>query len=106
STLYSGPFSVSSSATVEAIAIASGSTPSSVVSAAFTVQSSKSSVVTTTMVVESSGSCVDVMGGSSQVGLGIDQWTCTGTSNQSFAFTPSSNGYYTIQPQNDNLCLD
>jgi hypothetical protein len=57
-------------------------------------------------VAESSGSCVDINGGSSQVGLGIDQWTCSGTSNQSFKFTATSGGYYTIQPQNDNLCLD
>jgi hypothetical protein len=61
---------------------------------------------TTTIVAESSGSCIDVNGGSSQVGLGIDQWTCTGTSNQSFIFTPTPDGYYTIQPQNDSLCLD
>lgn len=61
---------------------------------------------TTTIVVESSGSCMDVDNGSSQVGLGIDQWTCAGASNQNFTFTPISGGYYTIQPQNDHLCLD
>src|ERR1035438_3315679 len=62
---------------------------------------------TTTMVPESSpGSCVDVNGGSTEVGFGIDQWTCLGTSYQNFKFTPTSGGYYTIQPQNDNLCLD
>ena len=69
-------------------------------------QARPSTSSTSTIVAESSGSCVDVNGGSSQVGLGIDQWTCSGTSNQSFKFTAASNGYYTIQPQNDNLCLD
>ncbi len=70
-------------------------------------QSGNSGTSTTTMMPESaSGSCVDVPGGSSQVGLGIDQWTCSGTSNQNFVFTVNSSGYYTIQPQNDNLCLD
>jgi hypothetical protein len=68
--------------------------------------SQSASVSITTMVIESSGSCVDVNGGSSQVGLGIDQWTCAGTSSQSFRFTPTSDGYFTIQPQNDSLCLD
>ena len=69
-------------------------------------QTNSSTSSTTTIVAESSGSCVDVNGGSSQVGLGIDQWTCSGTSNQSFRFTATSGGSYTIQPQNDNLCLD
>jgi hypothetical protein len=61
---------------------------------------------TTTMVVNSSGSCVDVNGGSKQIGLGIDQWQCTGTSNQNFIFSPTIDGYYTIQALINNLCLD
>jgi hypothetical protein len=58
------------------------------------------------MVVESSGLCVDVHDSSNKLGLGIDQWTCSGANNQSFTFTAISGGYYTIQAQNDGLCLD
>ena len=58
------------------------------------------------MVVEASGLCVDVHDSSSQLGLGIDQWTCSGANNQSFTFTAIPGGYYTIQAQNDGLCLD
>jgi len=68
--------------------------------------SSPAAAGTSTMVVESSGSCVNVNGGSSQVGLSIDQWTCSGRSNQMFKFSSVAGGYYTVQPQNDNLCLD
>jgi hypothetical protein len=59
-----------------------------------------------TMVIQSSGSCVDVNGGSAQAGFGLDQWTCSGSSNQSFAFAPTADGYYNIKPQNDGLCVD
>jgi hypothetical protein len=59
-----------------------------------------------TMVIQSSGSCVDINDGSTQAGLGVDEWNCTETSNQSFEFTTTANGYYIIHPQNDNLCLD
>jgi hypothetical protein len=68
-------------------------------------QSDGSSFITT-IVAESSRSCLDINAGSSRVGLGLDQWTCGGVSNQSFKFTAVTGGYYTIQPQNDNLCLD
>jgi Ricin-type beta-trefoil lectin domain-like/Pectate lyase superfamily protein len=68
-------------------------------------QSNASSFITT-IVAESSSSCLDIDDGSSRVGLGLDQWTCGGTSNQSFRFRAVTGGYYIIQPQNDNLCLD
>ena len=68
-------------------------------------QSNGSSFIST-IVAESSRSCLDIDDGSSRVGLGLDQWTCGGMSNQSFKFSAVAGGYYTIQPQNDNLCLD
>lgn len=108
STRYSAPISLTSSATIEAIAIASGSAPSTVVSANYTVQSPAggSTASSTTMVIQSSGSCVHVSGSSTQAGAGIDEWSCTGANNQTFNYTPVSGGYYTIQPQSDGLCLD
>ena len=106
SSVYSSSITLTASATVKAIAVAGGASASSVASNAFTVNPSVSGGSTTTIVVQSSGSCVDVSGGSNQAGVGIDQWTCTGASNQKFTFTRTPDGYYTIQPQNDNLCFD
>ena len=60
----------------------------------------------TTLVMQFDGSCVDMYDGSTQLGLGVQEWLCNGGSNQNFVFTPTSNGYYTIQPQYDGLCLD
>ena len=61
---------------------------------------------TSTIVVKSSNACVNVKAGSTQVGLGIDQWACTGSANQRFVFTKHPGGSYTIQPQTDRLCLE
>ena len=59
STLYSGPFSLSNSATVEAIAIASGSTASNVASTSYTVQG-QTAVPTITPVTGTYGSPLSV----------------------------------------------
>jgi hypothetical protein len=61
---------------------------------------------TSTIVITSSKACVNVKPGSTQVGLGIDEWACTGTANQKFLFTRHPGGNYTIQPVVDRLCLD
>ena len=59
-----------------------------------------------TIVALFSKSCVDVNGGSAQVGAGIDEWNCTGTANQSFNVNPTTDGYFVIQSQVNTLCLD
>ncbi len=59
-----------------------------------------------TVVAQLSSSCVDVNGGSAQVGLGIDEWSCTGTANQKFNVNPTTDGFFVIQSQINTLCLD
>ena len=59
----------------------------------------------TTVVAKNSGLCVDIPGFSTTVGAAIDQWSCNGGANQSFVFTPSSGGSYTIKSESSGLCL-
>jgi len=49
---------------------------------------------------------VDINGGSVEVGLGIDEWSCTGTGNQNFNVNPTTDGFFIIQSQLNTLCLD
>ena len=54
---------------------------------------------------KASGKCLDVIGGSTGPGAGIQQWDCTGADNQKFRFTPVQGGYE-ITAKNSGLQLD
>lgn len=54
-----------------------------------------------------SSKCLDVSGNSTGDGAWMQQWACTGATNQSFQFVPvSSTSYYQIIARNSNKCLD
>lgn len=54
-----------------------------------------------TIVNQASGSCVDETSGSSANGTTVQQWACqSGNQNQEWKFTPTSNGYYKVNPYN------
>ena len=54
---------------------------------------------------ENSGMCLDVLGMSTSAGATLDQWPCSGVSNENFQFTPVTGGYK-ITAQNSGLQLD
>jgi hypothetical protein len=55
-----------------------------------------------------SGLCVDVTGSSTSSGANIEQWDCSGRSNQQFRFRDTGGGVYEIAPQNspNTQCVD
>ncbi|WP_410670251.1 RICIN domain-containing protein [Amycolatopsis sp. cmx-4-68] len=53
-----------------------------------------------TLVTATGNLCLDVYGNSSASGAVIDQWTCTGQSNQQFQFVPESGGYGELRARN------
>jgi hypothetical protein len=59
-----------------------------------------------TIVSQPTRSCVDINGGSAKVGMGIDEWSCTGTGNQNFNLNETTDGYFVVQSQLNTLCLD
>lgn len=60
----------------------------------------------TTLVASHSGKCVDVRAKSTDPGAVIEQWTCNGGSNQSFALLPADPGYVFIKNDLSGLCLN
>lgn len=62
----------------------------------------------TTLVAKASGLCADVPGGAASDRLKLAAASCTGNSEQSFAFTPVSGkaDTYTIGTRNTNKCVD
>jgi hypothetical protein len=62
-----------------------------------------------TMIGIGSGSnayCIDVQGGTTNVGPHIQQHFCNDTVNQSWKFTSTQDEYYRIQSNGSDLCLD
>jgi Ricin-type beta-trefoil lectin domain-like/Glycosyl hydrolases family 43 len=54
-----------------------------------------------------SKSCMDVVGGSTADGAGVQQWGCWGAPQQQWALIPSNHAnYYEIVNQNSGKCLD
>ena len=51
------------------------------------------------------GMCMDVAQGSRSVGPYIQQHACNGSPNQSFVFASTTDNYYTIRSENNQLCL-
>jgi hypothetical protein len=50
--------------------------------------------------------CIDVAGGTTQVGPYIRQHGCNNTDNQSWAFSSTVDSYYTVRSNGSQLCLD
>ena len=54
-----------------------------------------------------SGKCVDITGASTSSGANVEQWDCSGHTNQQFRFTDTGGGVYEVRPQNSTTqCLD
>jgi len=53
-----------------------------------------------------SGKVLDVNGGSSTVGLQLQQWTANGGTNQMWYLRPTGDGYYTIVGHDSGLAAD
>jgi hypothetical protein len=53
-----------------------------------------------------SGKVLDVNGGSSTVGLQLQQWSANGGTNQMWYLRPTGDGYYTIVARNSGLVAD
>src|SRR6476659_8524100 len=60
----------------------------------------------TTIVSKASAQCVDIYKKLTTLGAVVEQWTCTGNSNQSFSLEPTDSGYYRIRNVNSSLCLN
>jgi hypothetical protein len=71
-------------------------------------QAAELSGAATTIVAEHSGKCLDVRGGpaAKNDGAAIEQWTCTGESNQAWTLTDKGNGQYQIAASSSGKCLD
>jgi hypothetical protein len=59
-----------------------------------------------TITVSNDRYCMDVMGMTFAVGAYIQQHNCTGGSNESFALSSTTDGYYSISSNLNNLCLN
>ena len=71
-------------------------------------QAAELSGAATTIIAEHSGKCLDVRGGvaAKNDGAAIEQWTCTGQSNQAWTLTDKGNGQYQIAASSSDKCLD
>ena len=71
-------------------------------------QAAELSGAATTIIAEHSGKCLDVRGGvvAKNDGAAIEQWTCTGESNQAWTLTDKGNGQYQIAASSSEKCLD
>jgi ricin-type beta-trefoil lectin protein len=58
------------------------------------------------IVARNSGLCLDVIGGGTNAGARLMQYTCHGGDNQSFQFQSVGGGLYQIIAGNSGLCLD
>jgi hypothetical protein len=63
---------------------------------------------TTTVVVQHSGQCLDVRGGpqATQDGARIEQWPCTGATNQSWTLQDAGNSQFRLVALNSSKCVD
>lgn len=66
------------------------------------------SVATTTVVAQHSGMCLDVRGGPQAVndGAPIEQWHCTGATNQSWTLQDMGSGRFRLVAQNSGKCVE
>ncbi|MEV4752506.1 fibronectin type III domain-containing protein [Streptosporangium sp. NPDC049248] len=53
-----------------------------------------------------SGLCLDVPAASQADGIKLQQWGCTGATAQSWTFTATPGGFYTLRNVNSGKCLD
>jgi hypothetical protein len=54
-----------------------------------------------------SGKCVDITGASALAGANVQQWDCSGRTNQQFRLRDAGSGYYELRPMNSTgMCLD
>lgn len=62
----------------------------------------------TTVVAKHSGKCLDVRGGPAAVndGARIEQWSCSGQTNQSWRFVDKGAGRFQIVAKNSGKCID
>ncbi|HEY8101101.1 MAG TPA: RICIN domain-containing protein [Burkholderiaceae bacterium] len=63
---------------------------------------------TTQVISVHSGKCLDVTGGTAATGNGvpIEQWTCSGQSNEAWTVKDMGNGQYELIASNSGKCLD
>jgi serine protease len=59
-----------------------------------------------TLTTQHSGLCLDVAGASQSAGVAVQQWNCTGGSNQGFNLEHVGNGFYRIKVKHSGQCLD
>ena len=62
----------------------------------------------TTVVAQHSGMCLDVRGGPQAIddGARIEQWTCTGASNQSWTLQDMGSGRFVLVAENSGKCVE
>ncbi len=62
----------------------------------------------TTIIAQHSNKCLDVRGGPQAIGDGalIEQWTCTGTTNQSWTLNDRGGEQYELVASNSNKCVE
>jgi hypothetical protein len=110
STLYNGSITVSASETIEAMAVASAYSNSTVATAAFVINPPASSGLiangTYTITNNNSGLVVDVPGWSGTPGTDIDQWTSNGGGNQKWQLTNLGNNYVELVNASSGLALE
>jgi hypothetical protein len=73
--------------------------------AAFSSAATQPVALATGVSLVKNGMCMDVAQGSRSVGPYIQQHACNGTPNQSFVFASTTDSYYTIRSENNQLCL-
>jgi chitinase len=56
----------------------------------------RAEALSSTVVNKGNGLCVSALGGATANGTAVDQYTCDGSSNQSWTFTAVGSGYYSI----------
>jgi hypothetical protein len=73
-----------------------------------TLASPSALAATTTIVAQHSSKCLDVRGGPTAIADGalIEQWSCTGQSNQAWTLTDRGNGQYQLAASSSGKCVE
>lgn len=58
------------------------------------------------VIAKNSGKCLDVRGDSTDAGANIQQWSCTGDTNQQWLFIAAGDGSYEVQSVNSGMSLN